>query len=95
MLEAPELQRIARSIVERRIPSVTLESIRAEPFTSSEGEAALRITLVITPETVDSITGEDALKLLVELHDDLLREGEERIPIVEYATADDVPSEET
>jgi hypothetical protein len=94
MLNAPELQKLARSIVGKRMPSVNLDDVVTEDMTSSEGEAALRITLVLTPETVDTITGEDALKLLVDINDGLRREGDERFAIVEYATADDVPIEE-
>ena len=78
----------------KRLPSVTLDDVLALPVTSSEGEAALRITLVLTAESADAISGEDALKLLIAIRDGLLREGEERFPIVEYATADDVPTEE-
>lgn len=94
MLNAPELQKLARKIVVKRMPSVQLDNVVTEDMTSSDGEAALRITLVLTPETVDTITGEDALKLLVDINDGLRREGEERFAIVEYATADDVPIEE-
>jgi hypothetical protein len=94
MLNAPALQKLARNIVGKRMPSVQLDNVVAEDVTSSDGEAALRITLVLTPETVDTITGEDALKLLVDINDGLRREGDERFAIVEYATADDVPIEE-
>ncbi|MEO7739715.1 MAG: hypothetical protein ABIS10_10550 [Novosphingobium sp.] len=76
------------------MPSVELESVQTEGFTSSEGEDALRITLVLTPETVEAITGDDALKLLLEINDSLRREGDERFAIVEYTTADDVPVDE-
>jgi hypothetical protein len=94
MLNEPTLQNLARSIVNKRVPSVHLDSVVTENTTRSDGEAGLRITLVLTPETVDAITGEDALKLLVEINDSLQREGDERFAIVEYATADDVPIEE-
>ncbi len=76
------------------MPSVRLDDVVTENTTSSDGEDALRITLVLTPETVDAITGDDALKLLVDINDSLRREGDVRFAIVEYATADDVPVEE-
>ncbi len=94
MLEARELQDLAKAIFGKRLPSVQLDDVFAEAITGSDGEAALRITLVLTPESVDAISGEEALKLMVAIRDALVREGEERFPIVEYATADDVPVEE-
>lgn len=94
MLNAPELQKLARTLVKKRMPTVRLDDVVAENTTSSDGDPALRITLILTPELVDAITGEDALKLLVDINDGLRREGDERFAIVEYATADDVPVEE-
>lgn len=94
MLNAPELQKLARKIVKKRMPTVRLDDVVAENTTSSDGDPSLRITLVLTPETVDAITGEDALNLLVEINDGLRREGDERFASIEYATADDVPVDE-
>ena len=94
MLNVPDLEKLARTLVSKRMPSVHLDDVVTENTTNSDGEAALRITLVLTPESVDAITGEDALKLLVDINDGLRREGDERFAIVEYATADDVPIEE-
>lgn len=90
MLEAFELQNLAKTIVRKRLPSVQLDDVQTESMTGSDGEAVLRITLILTPASVDAISGDDALKLLVDIRDGLSREGEERFPIVEYATADDL-----
>jgi hypothetical protein len=94
MLEALELQKLAKEIVHKRLPSIHLDEVLTQPMTDSDGEAAVRITLVLTPESADAITGEEGLKLLVAIRQALSREGEDRFPIVEYATADDVPYEE-
>ncbi len=94
MLEAFHLHNIAKEIVGKNLPSVTLDDVRAEAMSMSTGEDGLRITLVLTPESVDAISGDDALKVLVDIRDGLLREGENRFPIVEYATADDVPNDD-
>ncbi|MBS3927643.1 MAG: hypothetical protein KGZ65_03510 [Sphingomonadales bacterium] len=94
MLETLQLQKLAREIVAKRMPKVEVADVLTVPITDSEGEAALRITFVLTPESVDAITGEDALKLLVELKDALFRKGEERFAIIEYATPDDLEEQE-
>lgn len=94
MLEALELQKLAKDIVHKRLPSIHLDDVLTQPTTDSDGDAAVRITFVLTPETADEISGEDSLKLLVAIKEALFRKGDERFPIVEYATADDVPYEE-
>ncbi len=94
MLEALELQKLAKEVFHKRLPSIHLNDVLTQPITDSDGEAALRITLVLTPESSGAISGQDGLKLLVAIREALSRKGEDRFPIVEYATADDVPYEE-
>jgi hypothetical protein len=90
MLESQNLQDIAKAIVAKRLPEVCLEAVLTENTSTSEGEVGVIITLVLAPESVDAISGDAALKLLVDIHDGLRREGEVRFPILEYATADDL-----
>ncbi|MBA4161328.1 MAG: hypothetical protein C0515_04460 [Novosphingobium sp.] len=94
MLETLKLQELARRIFAKRLPSIQLDEVQAAQFTGSDGEPALRIKLVLTPESADAISGEDALKLLAAIRDELVQIGDERLPILEYATADDLPTEE-
>jgi hypothetical protein len=63
--------------------------IVAEPTIDSEGKDALRIVFLLDPAAVDAITSEEALKLLVELHNVLVGKGDERFPIIEYTTEAD------
>lgn len=56
----------------------------------SEGNDAIRMTFVLTPDSVDAISGEDAINLLSDIHQQLMHQGDERFPIIEYATADEV-----
>ena len=58
----------------------------SEPAIASDGSEALRITLVIEPNAVEALKGGAVIDTLVEIHKRLLDEGEERFPIVEYAT---------
>ena len=51
-----------------------------------DGKDALRITVVLTPEDAERLTGDEALDLLVSLHQTLQAEGEDRFPFIEYAT---------
>jgi hypothetical protein len=96
MLEAFRLQNLAKEIVGRSLPAVVLDEVIAKTMVRSDGDEGLRITLVLHPESVGAITGDEALQLLVDIRDGLEREGEKRLPLVEYATADDLegPDEE-
>jgi hypothetical protein len=94
MLEAFELQKLARDIVEKRVPAVHLEQVQTLDTVSSEGEPALRITFVLAPDSADGISGEAALSILLDIHDSLARAGEDRFPLIQYATADDLEGDE-
>jgi hypothetical protein len=64
----------------------TVIRVEHEPAIDSQGRDALRITLVIAPGAVRRLRGEATLNALVRLHERLREMGEERTPIVEYAT---------
>jgi hypothetical protein len=89
MLNELELRNIAKAAAEKQLPRFSVSRIVAEPTLDSEGNEALRIVFVLPSEAVDAITGEDALKLLVDLHDVLIGKGDERFPIIEYTTEAD------
>lgn len=71
------------------MPATQLLEIRTEPAFDTEGKEALRITLVVTDEAAQSLTGKQLANLLMDVHDGLLREGDERFPLISYATPSD------
>ena len=50
----------------------------------------MRITIVIRPGAAAKIKGDAALDTLVQIQDRLRAAGEERFPIVEYATKEEL-----
>lgn len=94
MLESVELQKLARDVARKNLPTVELEDVQAEAIVSSDGEDALRITLVFSPDSTGAISGDASIAILMAIHDALLALGDQRYPIIEYATSDDVPVEE-
>ena len=62
----------------------------AQPSVDSEGRHALRIIIVLTPGSVPAIGGDAALDTLVQIREKLHAAGEERLPIVEYATLEEL-----
>jgi len=94
MLEFQTIEAIARRIAENKMATLGLERVLARPAFDSEGRDALRVTVVLTPEAVQELSGDAALDLLAELNQALQREGEERFAVVEYATEAEMSEEE-
>jgi hypothetical protein len=69
-------------------PVVTVESA---PTIDSQGDPALKVTIVLTAGSTDSIQGKDVLKTLDQLQQRLQAAGEERFPIVEFETKGEAP----
>lgn len=86
MLHDTRISQIASEAALVSVADADLERVLTEPTLDSDGREAVRITLVLTPKAVKSLTGDEALDILVKIQQSLFREGEERFPIVEYAT---------
>ena len=86
MLDEKKIRQIAREVATTNLSSANFTSILSGTAIDSEGHEVLRITIVIKPGAASKIEGDAALDTLVQIHDRLRKEGEERFPIVEYAT---------
>jgi hypothetical protein len=60
--------------------------VAAEPAIDSEGREALRVTIVIRPGAAKQLGGDAVLDTLVGVQERLQEMGEQRVPIIEYAT---------
>lgn len=90
MLKHPQIAKIASAVAKTTLKPKNVIRVMSEPMVDSEGEDALRITIVIQPDAVDRITGDALLDTLVRIQDQLREAGEERFPIVEYATEEEL-----
>jgi hypothetical protein len=90
MLSEPRLQKIVKEVAGKRLKDFKLGRVLTQPTHDSEGNDALRIVFVLSPEAVDSISGEEALELLVDIHNGLMREGDDRFPIIRYSTEEEL-----
>jgi len=90
MLDEKKIQQIAREVATANLASANVSSVLSSTAIDSEGHDALRITIVITPGAETKIKGDAALDTLVGIKEALRREGEERLPIVEYATKEEL-----
>lgn len=95
MLDDPQIQKLMKQIAAGVIPANQLLEVRSEPMLDSEGQDALRITLVLTDEAAKTLTGSQAVLLLTDIHDSLLNVGDERFPLLYYATPSDLGDDVT
>jgi hypothetical protein len=90
MLANAKVEEIVQSAVTKRTPAQALERVLAQSSIDSGGEAGLRVTLVFRNLQDAELDGNQALDLLVDVHDRLLEAGEERFPILQYTTEKDL-----
>jgi hypothetical protein len=95
MLEERDINRIVQHVVSATLSSTgTLQpvaDVQSTPTIDSQGEPALKITIVLTAGSTDSIQGKDILKTLDQLQERLEQAGEKRFPIVEFETEGEAP----
>ena len=90
MLNERKIQKIAQEVARAKLSSANISSVSSSTAIDSEGNEALRITIVIKPGSESRIKGDDTLDTLVGIQQRLRREGEDRFAIVEYATKEEL-----
>lgn len=70
--------------------SIRLQRAIVEPTVDSQGEEALRVTLVLDPQVIERVAGDQALDVLFEINEALQSAGDDRLPIIFYATEEEV-----
>ena len=90
MLDLSDINQIVRDVTASNLGPKTVESIDSQTTTDSEGHDALRITIVLAPKVVKKLKDDAVLDTLLEIQDRLRAAGEERFPILEYGTEDEM-----
>lgn len=87
-----EINDIVRDIAARHLGALGVEAVNTEPTVDSQDKDALRITIVIASARAASESGDALLDTLSEIHRTLSEKGDERFPIIEYATKEELES---
>ena len=90
MLEQKKIIEIAQKVAVANLSSTAVNSVLSEPTVDSQGREALQITIVLEPGVAEKFKGDAVLKTLVEIQSQLQTAGEDRFPIVQYATEDEL-----
>lgn len=86
MISSDEVLKIAGEVASANLAPQVFRKVLSEPAVGSDGEDALRLTIVIANDTVDQITGDMVLDTLVKIQQGLESAGDERLAIVDYAS---------
>lgn len=91
MLELAEVNEVvnkaASTVLKRR---TGVREVYSEPTAASDGRDALHITIVLKRGALDKIRGDMALDMLVNIKRALRAANEDRFPIIDYATEEEL-----
>lgn len=90
MLSQDKITQIVHRVAAANLGPAVVDDVLSGGTTDSEGRDALRITVVIKPGSADKLKGDNVLDTLVQVQQELRDAGEERFPIVEYATQEEL-----
>jgi hypothetical protein len=93
MISMSEISTFAHETAINRIHKQNLERIITETTTDSDGNEAVRITIVITPGAIKNITGDQALDIIADIQSRFQDKNDSRFPIIEYATEKEIESD--
>lgn len=90
MLNSSKVNEIALAVARSNLGEEHVHRAFSEPATASDGSDALKITVVIEPDSARKLKDDAVLNTLVALKDTLENAGEERLAMVEYATEEEL-----
>ena len=86
MLPQTRIDEIVAEVATAYLTRENFERAMSEPTVDSQGEDALRITIVIKPDALERLKGGPVLDTLFQISERLQEAGENRFPLVHYAT---------
>jgi hypothetical protein len=93
MLNLAHVGDVVRDTAGRLFPDHHVESVAVEPSVGAFGDDLLRITVVVRTARDHWPSGEDLLAFEGALHDRLEQGGDNRLPIVDILTPEDLAAD--
>ncbi len=93
MLELSQVDEVVNKAVSAALKKQAgITHVISESTSDSQGDEALHITIVLKRGSADKITGESALNALVSVDRALREAGDDRFPIIDYVTEEELAS---
>ena len=86
MLNLESINALVQTTVSAALKKLKVQWVASEPIIGSDGSEALYVTIVHKGGKSGLISGDDALDAMVSIQRALKQSGEERIPVIEFAT---------
>lgn len=86
MLNLRDVDRVVDKAASAALKKARVSRVYSALTADSDGRDALLLTIVVRGGNNDDISGDRALDTIVRIRHDLLESGEERFPIIEFAT---------
>jgi len=93
MIDLQHVNRVVDKAAAVSLKRSGLSRVYSEPAMDSEGREALLVTIVLRSDAPVKINGARALNTIVRIQRDLRRSGEERFPIIDFVTEDELASD--
>jgi len=94
MLDHTAIADIAYKIASAKFKPIRIEKVLVEPTSDMDGRDAIELTVILAPVTVARLKnkGDAAAGTLVSILDHLQGAGDDRFPIIRYATRAELES---
>ena len=90
MINLERVSQISTDVAKANLGPQNVLRVVSEPTTDSEGDEALHLLIVIAPGLDEAVSDDAVVDTLVQIVDRLRDAGEERFPIIEYATEEEL-----
>lgn len=90
VLSLKDIERFSFATATDTLGRKAVERVMSEPTIDSTGSEALRVTIVLKPGAAARLKGSAVVNTLLKIQDRLLESGDGRLPIVEYATEEEL-----
>jgi hypothetical protein len=84
------IKRFSAEIAKANFGPENVVRVEGDLTTDSTGKEALDLLIVVAPALVETISGEAVVDTLVQISGRLMEAGDERLPIIGYATEEDL-----
>lgn len=87
-----EVDALVARVASASLGGHTITRVMSGPSVDLDGLNAVRVTIVLSNDDIE-VTGDAAMNTIVDLHQALQRAGDDRFPLVDFTTEEDLASD--